>query len=624
MSNRASENSHDAKKTANELHEERVQMNADHCAQIDDSPVFAPSPVLPQTKENAVTSKKRLSTTLKTSNREFFSHTKTPSLAKSDNRSLPSSTEVKAGGIKKANLVKSKGSIPSSSPPLSVGSGKRKLEMLNPKHLNSGNSVNSSISRMVCLSGGGSTSSSKVRHSAVAFGLVPFSAPPPPRPPTDYKAMNPDFTLYGMTVSQQLERMKQEYNALEVATQNSSLVDFSTSLYFEHLNRYSNVGANEDTIFPPREVGGRIEGSQSTSAVPTAGYIPRFPAEEEEQGYHYADDENRPASPLPCFYINANYMRVGLPENQVIVASQAPIPPGFPSFYGTLLRYRISLIIMLSKEKEGNTFKADPYWPPKTASFENPLAVSSYRLWYNHEGEEKPFEINPTLSIIYRHFFIQEEKDYQFNMDLLKKKKSAKIQNSKVEADKGKVDSSISLKLRRPHKVELIQYVGWPDHGVPSSSAAFCSLLSRMDDYFYGTLEGNTIPLSTRTRSPDYHPEVASPLFQEKAEDTLPRVSAPALPPLLIHCSAGLGRTATLIGSYAAIYRLRQGTFTDCSMKEVATQMRQCRFGSIQRVEQYMFMYQVLMTYLGIDVTALAKEIAKRSRAALTLLPRRY
>lgn len=571
-------------------------MDDDQENDLSNPQLIVASPLLDVKRSSEFKSGKKVIHNVTPMNREALSGSKNTS-SSGEKHAKVSGSEVHVTPRSRLSFQKKKETDSSSSSPASHSMNDKKKVKVGTSRDHQLSSGAACSPKATQLSGG---FSGRIRTSLVSFNLAPYKLP---SDSGNFIEMNPGFTLHTSTTSQQLQRMTQEYNALEVATQDSRQVNFSTSSAFEHLNRYCNVGANEDTLFPPC----------APSAVPTLDGSSTEKVKNDTQ-IEGKQTSRRSSS----FYINANYMHVGLPKNQMFVASQAPIPQGFLHFYGTLMQYGISLIFMLAKEKEGLVPKADAYWPPETASIGNPHAVGPYRLWYDSEGVEKPLCKDEKLKLIYRKFVIQKESDFEFNKQLLGKKNSS----GSTETETPKARLQKNPLLRSPHKVELIQYVGWPDHGVPSSSSAFKSLLSRIEQYFYGTpsngqeiLEVSKLSLSdndgTTTGSGSSSPPFASAVSS-------------SVPPILIHCSAGLGRTATLIGAYAAIYRARQGTLNDRSITEIVTQMRRCRFGSIQRVEQYMFIYEVVMGFMGIDVTELSKEIVKKSEAFQMMNPKRF
>ncbi|ORC92946.1 putative tyrosine specific protein phosphatase [Trypanosoma theileri] len=110
------------------------------------------------------------------------------------------------------------------------------------------------------------------------------------------------------------------------------------------------------------------------------------------------------------------------------------------------------------------------------------------------------------------------------------------------------------------HKILQVQYTGWPDHGVPLSAASFETLLSIIKE-------------------------------------------APTDVPVLVHCSAGIGRTGTLIGTYGVLSHLENGTLHDKTVYDIVSTMKRQRFGMVQRLEQYIVIYLTLLSRIGTDTT---------------------
>ncbi|RNF22708.1 tyrosine-specific protein phosphatase [Trypanosoma conorhini] len=132
-----------------------------------------------------------------------------------------------------------------------------------------------------------------------------------------------------------------------------------------------------------------------------------------------------------------------------------------------------------------------------------------------------------------------------------------------------------------PHKLLQVQYTGWPDHGVPQSAASFETLLSIVK-------------------------------------------ASPTTAPVVVHCSAGIGRTGTLIAAYGVLAHLERGTLTDTTVYDVVSTMRRQRFGMVQRMEQYFVIYFILLTRLGFDVSSLAALLnGKITSAAAAVVGRR-
>ncbi|CAD5222747.1 unnamed protein product [Bursaphelenchus okinawaensis] len=88
---------------------------------------------------------------------------------------------------------------------------------------------------------------------------------------------------------------------------------------------------------------------------------------------------------------------------------------------------------------------------------------------------------------------------------------------------------------------------GWPDRGVPEDSMACFRLINKLNRYC----------------------------------------------PVMVHCSAGIGRTGTIIGLDYAHQLLRKGE--QVRLKDVVKEMRKHRHNSVQTAVQYVFMHRALI-----------------------------
>jgi len=68
--------------------------------------------------------------------------------------------------------------------------------------------------------------------------------------------------------------------------------------------------------------------------------------------------------------------------------------------------------------------------------------------------------------------------------------------------------------------------------------------------------------------------------------------------PILVHCSAGVGRTGTFIGFYVMATKLREAEDNRVSVFETVLQMRRCRRMMVQKSVQYIFLYECLRDFL--------------------------
>ncbi|XP_041426759.1 receptor-type tyrosine-protein phosphatase T-like isoform X2 [Xenopus laevis] len=113
--------------------------------------------------------------------------------------------------------------------------------------------------------------------------------------------------------------------------------------------------------------------------------------------------------------------------------------------------------------------------------------------------------------------------------------------------------------------VEQLHYLQWPDHGVPSKSAGLLQLIEQMN-----------------------------------------KCKLPGSGPVIVHCSAGIGRTGTLLALDILLKRARaEGKVNvyDCTF-----QMRRRRLNMVQNQGQYLFLYDVLLETIVCGSTSLPIE----------------
>ncbi|XP_032903737.1 tyrosine-protein phosphatase non-receptor type 11-like isoform X3 [Amblyraja radiata] len=111
-----------------------------------------------------------------------------------------------------------------------------------------------------------------------------------------------------------------------------------------------------------------------------------------------------------------------------------------------------------------------------------------------------------------------------------------------------------------PRHIWHYQYLSWPDHGVPNEPGGVLSFLDQVN----------------------------------RAQQSIPDMG-----PIIVHCSAGIGRTGTIIVIDMLISDIsRQGLDCDIDIPKTIQIVRKQRSGMVQTEAQYKFIYMAVQQYI--------------------------
>ena len=272
-------------------------------------------------------------------------------------------------------------------------------------------------------------------------------------------------------------------------------------------------------------------------------------------------------------YINANWIAGGAAPRR-FVSTQGPLESTFADFWRMLWEQNSRIVVMLTREVEKGVTKCDRYWPTAAIATYGAVRVNPCGVWRDASGQ-----------ITLRRFRIA------FGVD----------------------DDDVAAAAVVPHAggaawrdVYHFQYLGWPDHGVPETPGPFLTLLRDVSRIERQLLLHKVFP------------------------------SAQHLPPLTVHCSAGIGRSGTFICVHAVLEELLVSLYdrTLCRRRALGgrrppsiaariARMRQQRFGMVQTRDQFRFCYTVVLEALQSRGFAAALRLHDdAARAAIEVLAR--
>lgn len=248
-------------------------------------------------------------------------------------------------------------------------------------------------------------------------------------------------------------------------------------------------------------------------------------------------------SPSATDYINASHLFLR-DSSKRFIASQGPLPTTFRDFWQLCDQERIGVIIMLTNLNEGGREKCGRYWVTQQngewdVDVEGDLA---------HREEE---DLNcgaggmggPSLGVSGGPgggFFASFDGG---NNDEKEKKVPETPQDSTIRRNitVRRLNAPADHPSSRPRKIRHIQYRAWPDFDIPAAPAEVVALVHEVD-----------AAQQAYIREIGWNPEEHDGLE----------------PPVLAHCSAGVGRTGVFIMVSSLLEKLRKDREADRRKKQ--------------------------------------------------------
>jgi len=242
-------------------------------------------------------------------------------------------------------------------------------------------------------------------------------------------------------------------------------------------------------------------------------------------------------------YINANFI-----INEQYISCQAPIFSTIADFWRMIWENRSPIILMLTKFFENGRTKAHQYWP---ANNNVPITFGDIKVTK-----------------------IEEEQDFHGSLV---------------------IRTILLSRGDEIRKVYHFHYTAWPDFGVPCETDGVRELVNLINDYrfrdqqYHG--ENDSDSDNSDNSSSDLSDDNSNPSSLSTSSDD----SFSADGPIVVHCSAGVGRSGTFIAIHYACSLI--DNFIEPSILEIAAQMRCDRVGMIQNEKQFEFIHLAVQDY---------------------------
>eukprot|EP01124_Arcella_intermedia_P010150 TRINITY_DN16688_c0_g1_i1.p1 TRINITY_DN16688_c0_g1~~TRINITY_DN16688_c0_g1_i1.p1 ORF type:complete len:510 (-),score=113.29 TRINITY_DN16688_c0_g1_i1:56-1585(-) len=259
-------------------------------------------------------------------------------------------------------------------------------------------------------------------------------------------------------------------------------------------------------------------------------------------------------------YINANFVEDKsnpVRFRQKYICCQAPLSSTMNDFWRMIWEYKVPVIVMITNLIEKNRVKADTYWPTEVKG------VSCYGgIFVKLVSEKKVSDLKIRILKIWKvqyqpkgsasDEYSREDENSHTGSYKSGEEDEQEIEDDDEDDDESDIEPNEHQEVRQ---VVHLHCTSWPDFGVPKSTTLMTDLIAEVD-------------------------------IRKKAHHR----------PIVVHCSAGIGRTGTFVAIHMSLQKDLVGEKID--IKDTVSSLRSQRLGMVQSKEQYLFVYSVVYDIL--------------------------
>nr|CAH8872596.1 unnamed protein product [Trichobilharzia regenti] len=323
-------------------------------------------------------------------------------------------------------------------------------------------------------------------------------------------------------------------------------------------------------------------------------------------------------------YINANFID-GYQKKNAYIATQGPLPGTFYDFWRMVWEQNSRVIVMMTRLEERARIKCDQYWPNRGRE------IFTYQQQQQCQQQEHNTKTNyninyasvPTYTVITKD--IQEFAYYTLRTFTLQRNNETNLvdpESSGLNQHHRITDPNSSIEER---EIKQFQFTAWPDYGTPDYPQPLLLFIRRVSQ-----IRSHLIHQMQQERLINDEKHNSRDLKLTQPNDTRNSLNlnlSDEIGPLIVHCSAGVGRTGAFIVIDSQLERLKHENSVD--IFGAVCRMRAQRNFMVQTEEQYAFLYDVFVEAAevhGTEVTAhgLYNHVVKLRQPVPTCVLARY
>ncbi|KAF8807622.1 phosphatases II [Phlegmacium glaucopus] len=245
-------------------------------------------------------------------------------------------------------------------------------------------------------------------------------------------------------------------------------------------------------------------------------------------------------------YVNASYIQP-LVTNKRYIATQGPLPATFTDFWTLCWEQNVHVIVMLTREVEGAMVKCGAYW---TDTVFGPLRL---RLISTEGFETPPADQRPATAGFFTQLPVpSSHSPQQFPLSAGSKRchRPQHYTINPCETVKRVFElTHTEYPDAEPRKIVQLQYLEWPDMNVPDDPRGLLGFIKQVEDAVSETRSARDL---SRMGNRDQI------ITNEVDQCTGIAKHALGNSPVLLHCSAGVGRTGGFIAVDSILDAMRR------------------------------------------------------------------
>ena len=248
-----------------------------------------------------------------------------------------------------------------------------------------------------------------------------------------------------------------------------------------------------------------------------------------------------------CDYVNASHLRSAR-SNKRYIASQGPLPATFEDFWSVVWEQDVRVIVMLTAESEGGQLKCHPYWKQRDHGAIKLQLLSEKKASLDIDKHRADSSATPASS--------SGAESGRRRANTTTTLETSTPTPKPLSSDSSETPYVVIRKFALSHvahpfapmrEITHLHFSSWPDFGTPAQPSHLLALVELAN-----VMQRSAMPVATESIVGNRRlSDLPVNWHDEPESDAHSR-------PMMVHCSAGCGRTGTFVAVDSVIDMLKR------------------------------------------------------------------